>query len=139
MPYKNPEELKAYQKEYRSRPEVLATRLERRDKELQQCKIYREANPEKVKAGISKWQKTAKGKYRSQASKAATRGIEWQLTFEQWWNWWQQTGRWSERGATIGKYCMCRYGDIGPYSLDNIYLDLHRENVKTGLARRWAS
>ena len=69
----------------------------------------------------------AKTKYMQQRTRARGRGIQWDLTFEQWYEWWQATGHWDERGKGHGKYVMCRIGDAGPYAIDNIYCasDLH--------------
>lgn len=72
---------------------------------------------------------TAKQKYSSQRRRAIKAGIEWKLTFDEWYTWWQQTGHWEERGCSSDSYHMCRYGDTGPYSLDNIYCDKAKNNV----------
>lgn len=49
------------------------------------------------------------------------RGIEWRMTFAEWWRIWQESGHWHERGRGQG-YCMARYGDSGPYSPENVYI-----------------
>jgi DNA-binding CsgD family transcriptional regulator len=56
-----------------------------------------------------------------QKRNAATRGIAWELSLWQWWQIWQLSGHWSERGRGRG-YQMCRNGDQGPYSVDNVYI-----------------
>lgn len=76
--------------------------------------------------------RVAKIKYRYQRATAGQRNIDWQLTFEQWYDWWQQTGHWEERGITSGKYVMSRYGDVGPYSLDNIFCQTRDDNCREG-------
>ncbi len=139
MPYKDPEKRRQYQSEYQSRPAAIALRFLRRDKELEGCKVYRELNAQKVRAVQSAWQKSTKGKFTHQRRKAAERGIDWNLSFEDWWNWWMKTGLWEQRGSTKGRYCMCRFGDVGPYSLDNIYVGLHGDNVSIAQKRRWGN
>lgn len=74
----------------------------------------------------------AKIKFRYQRARAIQRGIDWELTFEQWFQWWMDTGHWDQRGKGFGKYVMSRYGDIGPYSLDNIFCQLDVENSREG-------
>jgi hypothetical protein len=65
---------------------------------------------------------------------AKRRGIEWRLTFVQWWDIWQRSGHWEERGRGHG-FAMCRYGDKGPYAVNNVYIGTNAENVKHYHAR----
>jgi hypothetical protein len=61
---------------------------------------------------------------------AVTRGVEFKLTFDEWWKVWQDSGRWEQRGAGVGKYCMCRIGDVGPYSADNVFIGSFAQNTR---------
>jgi len=70
-----------------------------------------------------------RNKYHAQKCGARIRGIDFNLTFDQWWDWWQQTRKYPQRGKGKGKYVMARFGDIGPYELGNIYCCTHGENV----------
>lgn len=70
--------------------------------------------------------------YTQHKSNAKGRGIEFLLTFEQWRDWWIATGKWDLRGRGRGKYCMRRHGDIGPYSIDNIFCGTNEDNVRDG-------
>lgn len=72
----------------------------------------------------------AKIKFRYQRARARQRNIDWLLSFDEWYSWWQSTGHWHERGITSGKYVMSRYGDIGPYSLDNIFCQTRDDNCR---------
>lgn len=63
---------------------------------------------------------------------AKTRGIEFLFTFEQWRDWWIATGKWELRGRGRGMYCMRRHGDVGPYSIDNVFCGTNEENVRDG-------
>lgn len=77
--------------------------------------------------------KLAKARFCSQRCDARTkRNIEWLLTFEQWLNIWVSSGHWHERGSKQGQYCMSRKGDCGPYSIDNVFIQLHSKNVGDG-------
>lgn len=59
-------------------------------------------------------------KYRQQRSSAAARGVEWLITFEEWWGVWEQSGKWAQRGHRDGQYVMGRHGDAGPYAVGNV-------------------
>ena len=66
-------------------------------------------------------------KYLSHKSGAASRGIPFLFTFEQWWEIWQHSGHWHERGHGKDKYCMARPGDIGPYAVGNVKIVTNSE------------
>lgn len=62
-----------------------------------------------------------------QKRNANTRGIGWEFNLWQWWSVWQQSGKWAQRGRGQG-YMMCRNGDEGPYSIDNVFIATGCEN-----------
>lgn len=64
-----------------------------------------------------------------QKTNAILRGIEWNLTLWQWWTIWQESGHWDDRGVGRG-YCMCRKGDQGSYSVDNVYIATGIKNIQ---------
>ncbi|QQG32169.1 hypothetical protein CkP1_0146 [Citrobacter phage CkP1] len=79
-------------------------------------------------------------KYNSQRHAAIRRGISWELTFEQWIEWWKSTGKYNERGRKGHEYCMCRKGDVGPYSLSNIYCATNNQNTRDAVKNgKWAT
>ena len=57
---------------------------------------------------------------------AADRGIEFLLSFEQWWELWEP--HWEKRGTRKGQMCMCRRHDTGPYAVGNVRIATNREN-----------
>ena len=63
-----------------------------------------------------------------QRSMAKIRNIEWHLTFEEWWNIWEQSGKYEQRGRGAGKYCMSRKNDTGPYEVGNVYIQTIDDN-----------
>lgn len=67
--------------------------------------------------------------YSAQRKNTHSRELEWKLSLWQWWKIWEQSGHWSDRGRGRG-YCMCRLNDIGPYSIDNVYIATNAENVQ---------
>lgn len=73
----------------------------------------------------------ARAAFRSQANNAAHRGIGWQLTLREWWEFWESSGKWPRRGRGNG-YVMCRVADTGPYAIGNIYIATGCENSSEG-------
>jgi len=69
-----------------------------------------------------------KEKFGVHARGAKARNIPFTLTFNEWWDIWQQSGHWEERGHKSGQYCMSRYGDLGPYAVGNVFIQLTSEN-----------
>jgi hypothetical protein len=67
------------------------------------------------------------GAFIRQRTNAAKRGIAWEIKLWDWWQIWQASGKWEQRGRGSG-YVMSRYGDEGPYRKDNVYIGLARDN-----------
>lgn len=76
------------------------------------------------------YEKSAKGKFVRQKSNARARGIEWNLTFEEWLKIWEDSGKWEERGRTANSYVMSRKFDNGPYSVDNVVIVTSKKNSR---------
>lgn len=72
-------------------------------------------------------------KYACHKSKAKARGIEFNLTYEEWWDIWQKSGKWNERGAVKGKYVMSRYNDIGAYEIGNVFIQSFEDNRREAM------
>jgi len=72
--------------------------------------------------------RTPTGAWHSQRRSAMTRCIPWEISLWDWWMVWKCSGKWEQRGRG-GRYMMCRFGDQGPYSLDNIYIATGAHNV----------
>jgi hypothetical protein len=68
-------------------------------------------------------------KYRAHKDNAKKRNVPFLLSFEEWWDIWQKSGHYDERGNKKGQYCMSRYNDIGAYQLGNVFIQLHSDNV----------
>lgn len=77
---------------------------------------------------VKNYQKTPKGKFITQRANAKRRGVDWQLTFEQWWEIWEKSGKWGQRGTDAKQYCMCRKHYLGPYSVDNVEIKTMMSN-----------
>lgn len=73
-----------------------------------------------------------KGKYSAHKFRAAHRGIDFLLTFEEWCDIWLSSGKYQLRGKGKGKYNMCRINDTGPYAVGNVFIGLHEDNARDG-------
>lgn len=74
--------------------------------------------------------KHTKKKYQVQKGGAYKRNIAFNLTFDEWCDIWEESGKWELRGTSKGQYSMCRYYDCGAYEKNNIYIALSTDNVK---------
>jgi hypothetical protein len=145
MPYKDPEKAREYHRDYRREwdkahpytEEQKARKYEavRRWKAAHpnyqrewrkahpgyQRDRYRD-DPEAYKAKAAKWTRDNPqwSAFTDQQRKAKHRGIEFLLTFGEWWTIWETSGKWEQRGCRKGQYVMARHGDIGPYQRDNV-------------------
>lgn len=71
--------------------------------------------------------------YHVQKTKAASRGIEFRLTFDEWLRWWLAQGidrNTQKLGKSARGLCMCRNNDSGAYELGNIYLATRQQNSR---------
>jgi len=74
------------------------------------------------------YKKTPLGFYSMQKKNANQRNIEWNITMNEWWFIWTESGRWEERGLKKHGYVMARMADVGGYSLDNVHIVTLSEN-----------
>ena len=71
-----------------------------------------------------------KTRFNKQKNTAGDRGIEWLLSFEQWLSIWVESGHLCERGLGKNRFVMARRGDVGPYSVSNVFICTHSENSR---------
>lgn len=76
-----------------------------------------------------RYEQTPRGQYAKHKGNAKRRGIPFELTFDQWWAIWQESGLWKCRGAYAGGAVMMRNGDTGPYAVGNVRIGSHVDNV----------
>lgn len=74
-------------------------------------------------------------KFAEQRRNAHTRGVEWQITFAEWWGLWEASGKYEKRGRGYG-YCMARFNDVGPYAVDNVEIISGRQNISDYQTRK---
>jgi hypothetical protein len=65
--------------------------------------------------------------YQGHKASAASRGIDFDLTFDEWWAIWEP--RWGQRGSRAGQMQMCRTGDRGGYWPGNVRIDTREANM----------
>jgi len=70
-----------------------------------------------------------KQRYFEHRQNANHRGIPFELTFDEWLQIWQDSGKWQLRGKGKGSYVMSRVGDTGPYKVGNVYINSHEQNA----------
>lgn len=79
--------------------------------------------------------------FRSQFDSAKRRQIAFQFAIEQWWHWWNAYDpehgcvRWDRRGKGKNALVMARFGDVGPYSPENVYCATHSKNTTDCIGR----
>ncbi|CAB3784412.1 hypothetical protein LMG28138_01804 [Pararobbsia alpina] len=66
--------------------------------------------------------------FKSQRNNAKERGIEWDMTFDEWWTIWEPY--FHMRGRGTNDLCMARTGDMGSYKVGNVYLTTHLGNAR---------
>lgn len=97
-------------------------------------KRIRDLGREMCKSGRS-YSQSPMGAFISQKRNANKRQIGWDLTFWQWWEIWQASGRWEQRGRGQG-YVMCRKRDAGPYAADNVFIATAIENTASSKLKK---
>jgi hypothetical protein len=77
---------------------------------------------ERMREGGSLFTTTPIGAFTCQKKNAERRGIPWRLVLWEWWQIWDRSGKWENRGRHKGEYVMCRFGDTGDYEFGNVYI-----------------
>lgn len=75
--------------------------------------------------------------FKQQKRNAEARGITWDLSLAQWWDVWQTSGKWEQRGRGKGAYVMSRIQDAGGYEFGNVHVQLAEENSREAV-KKWA-
>lgn len=90
-----------------------------------------------LRAMSSNYWNSPVGKYHRQKYNAKKRGIEWKLTLLEWWETWESSGVYEQRGINKGQYVMARFNDVGPYAVGNVYITTTEENLKEYRTREY--
>lgn len=78
------------------------------------------ADPAKRRANDAKPER----RYQQHRQNVRSQGIPFLLSFKQWWEIWQQSGKWKQRGFKRGQYYMTRLDDRGAFEIGNIVIVL---------------
>jgi hypothetical protein len=79
--------------------------------------------------------KKARREYGKHRLSAKYRGIGFELSFEQWCDIWEKSGKYPLRGRRMGQCGMQRYWDNGPYRAGNVEIGTVAENGRTRVYR----
>jgi len=66
--------------------------------------------------------------YHRQKESAKKRGIGFDLSYDQWEKIWIDSGKIEQRGRGVGKFCMMRLNDVGPYAAENVSIGKFQKN-----------
>ena len=93
----------------------------RNDPVILEAKIFAEANG---------YPKEVFPAFQNQYKGAVKRGIAWEFTIKEWWEWWQTDDRWANRGSRRDSLVMARFNDLGSYHPKNTYCPTFSQNGK---------
>ena len=74
---------------------------------------------------VVRWKKH----FANQRWQAAQRGIDFLLTWKEWFRIWTESGHLDERGPRSDEYVMARFGDKGAYEIGNVKIITAAENL----------
>ena len=94
--------------------------------------VCRECSKTARNTSAARRRATLVGKYKAQRINAERRGLDFLLSYEEWLGIWVDSGKLDQRGRGSQKYCMCRYNDVGPYKIGNVFIGTGLENVRDG-------
>lgn len=72
-----------------------------------------------------------------QKESAKKRGIGFDISFDDWLDVWNQSGKLHLRGKKAGCYCMMRRNDMGAYVKDNVTIGAVSENIREANKKNW--
>lgn len=61
---------------------------------------------------------------------AKSRGIPFKFTKAEWFDVWEKSGKWEQRGCRRGQYVMARKDDKGAYEIGNVEIITCSQNIK---------
>lgn len=65
-----------------------------------------------------------------EARNVLKRYSEWTLTFREWWQVWERSGRWKERGKGRGNFVMARIDRSRGFCKGNVHITTHENNLR---------
>ncbi len=95
------------------------------DTDLTRIRIIKDGKAQRLSPEVRR----ARNQFFDHRYSAGIRGIEFLLTFDEWWDIWLKSRHWDERGRIKGQYCMARKADRGPYVVGNVLIKRVEENI----------
>ena len=133
MPYKDPEQRRAYYAATREKQIERAARWakDNRDKNNATRRASYAADPTSVRGAVYAWRDANPEMfaYTTHKHHAKRRDIPFLLTFDEWIAIWHESGKFTQRGHKKGQYVMARHGDLGPYAVGNVRICTCSENI----------
>ena len=74
--------------------------------------------------------KKTKQQYHNHKARAKRKGIPFELTFEQWYQIWLDSGHYFEKGTKQGQFVMSRFQDKGGYTINNVFIQTVGDNTR---------
>lgn len=92
-----------------------------------------QAAKDKLRSNQKLYAESPRGKWTLQKFHAKKRGIAFLLTYEEWFNVWELSGKYHLRGKSPDSYCMGRVNDSGAYEVGNVEIVKVSNNLRTQL------
>lgn len=73
--------------------------------------------------------KIIKDAFRSQYDSAKFNNIDWDLSFNEWYEIWNCSGNFDKRGKTASDYCMCRINTSEGFNIKNVQIITNQERI----------
>jgi hypothetical protein len=70
----------------------------------------------------SAYEASPRGQFSRQKANAVARGVNWELSFDDWWKVWEDSGKYPERGRLTGQYALVRKNPDASFNLNNIHI-----------------
>ncbi len=64
--------------------------------------------------------------------------VPWTLTLAEWWDIWQRSGKWNQRGQGRGKFCLARIDKAKPFEVGNVAVVEYALNSQRTQQQRWS-
>jgi hypothetical protein len=70
----------------------------------------------------SAYEVSLRGQFSRQKANAISRGVNWELSFDDWYRIWEDSGKYHERGRLTGQYALVRKNPDVSFNLNNIHI-----------------
>jgi hypothetical protein len=78
--------------------------------------------PDYIVRAQTRYRKSPKGRYVADKKNARSRNIDFALTFDEWWELWEKSGKWNLRGNRNGQFRLIRLDPRGSFCKNNVWI-----------------